>query len=49
MRTIPFGKPIIGDEEKKAVADVLNGTILVHGPRSKEFETLFAKYTGAPY
>lgn len=49
MRTIPFGKPIIGDEEKKAVADVLNGPILVHGPRSKEFEAHFSEFTDAPY
>jgi len=47
MRTIPFGKPIIGDEEKKAVNDVLSGNILVHGPRAKEFEASFKAYTGA--
>jgi dTDP-4-amino-4,6-dideoxygalactose transaminase len=47
MRTIPFGKPLIGDEEKQAVMDVLNGPILVHGPRAKEFEAAFASYTGA--
>ncbi len=49
MRTIPFGRPIIGEEEKSAVLNVLNGPILVHGPRSKEFETAFACYTGAPH
>jgi len=48
MRIIPFGKPIIGKEEKKAVADVLDGSILVHGPKAKEFEQAFAGFTGAP-
>ncbi|MGK5091728.1 DegT/DnrJ/EryC1/StrS family aminotransferase [Deltaproteobacteria bacterium TL4] len=49
MREIPFGKPILLEEEKKAVLDTLDGPILVHGPRSKQFEDDFAKYTGAPY
>jgi perosamine synthetase len=48
-RTIPFGKPIIGDEEKKAVLDVLSGPILVHGPKAKEFEQAFAAFTKAPF
>lgn len=47
MRMIPFGQPIIGDEEKKAVEQVLNGSILTHGPRVEEFQAIFAKYTGA--
>lgn len=47
MREIPFGRPMIGDEERRAVADVLAGNILVHGPRAKEFEEAFASYTGA--
>lgn len=49
MRTIPFGMPVIGDKEKQAVMDVLNGTVLVHGPRATEFEVLFAKYVNAQY
>ena len=49
MRQIPFGKPIIGEEEKQAVSDVLNGPILVHGPRAETFEKNFATYTGANY
>lgn len=48
-RVIQFGKPIIGEEEKRAVAEVLNGDILVHGPKAKEFEAAFADFTGAPY
>lgn len=49
MRTIHFGRPIIGPEEKKAVADVLENPILVHGPRSKTFENDFAQYIKAPH
>ena len=49
MRNIPFGKPIIKEEEKQAVMDVLNDPILVHGPRSKTFENNFAQYTNAKY
>jgi perosamine synthetase len=49
MRNIPFGKPFIGDAEKKAVMKVLNNPILVHGPKSKEFETAFANYIKAPH
>ena len=46
--SIPFGKPIFGDEEKNAVLEVLNGPILVHGPKAKEFEKSFAAFTAAP-
>ena len=48
MRTIPFGRPLIGEEEKKAVMEVLSGPILVHGPMSKAFEYDFAAFTGTP-
>lgn len=48
-REIPFGRPLIGSEERQAVLDVLDGPILVHGPRAYEFETAFADYTGAPH
>ena len=48
MDPIPFGKPLLGEEERHAVADVLAGTTLTHGPRVKEFESAFAEFTGAP-
>lgn len=48
-RSIPFGLPMIGEEEKRAVLDVLGNPMLVHGPRSKTFEEQFAAYVGAPY
>ncbi len=49
MRTIPFGKPVIGNEEINAVTQVLSGSILTHGPLVKEFEATFARYAGAQY
>src|SRR5262245_55880670 len=49
VRTIPFGKPILGAEERQAVLAVLDSGILVHGPKIKEFEAAFASFTGAPY
>ncbi|HEB73321.1 MAG TPA: DegT/DnrJ/EryC1/StrS aminotransferase family protein [Nitrospirae bacterium] len=48
-KTIPFGKPILGDEERQAVLDTLDGPILAHGPRGKAFEKVFADFTSAPY
>jgi perosamine synthetase len=47
--TIPFGRPMIGDEERDAVADVLAGPVLSHGPRGHDFEQAFAEFTGAPH
>jgi dTDP-4-amino-4,6-dideoxygalactose transaminase len=49
VRNIPFGRPVIGDEERAAVRDVLNGPILVHGARTVAFEEAFANWVGAPY
>jgi perosamine synthetase len=49
MREIHFGRPMIGDAERQAVMDVLNGPILVHGPRATAFEKAFAAWTRAPH
>ena len=46
---IPFGKPIIGKEEKLLVQEVLDGNILVHGPKAEIFEEKFATFTGAKH
>lgn len=46
MHNIPFGRPVIGEEEKKAVLEVIQGPQLVHGPRAKQFEDDFAQLTG---
>jgi len=45
-RTIPFGKPWISDIERQAVAEVLRGDILTHGPQSRAFENEFARFIG---
>jgi dTDP-4-amino-4,6-dideoxygalactose transaminase len=37
---------MIGDEEKKAVLETLNSPLLVHGPKSAEFEEDFTKFIG---
>jgi perosamine synthetase len=46
---IPFGRPIIGPEEKAAVMKVLESPILVHGPLATQFENDFAAFTKAPH
>ena len=48
MKNIPFGKPMIAKEEKEAVMKIMDGSILVHGPVSVQFEEQFAVFTGAP-
>lgn len=45
---IPFGRPILDDDELNAVMSVLRSPILVHGPKATEFEASFAEYTKAP-
>ena len=44
---INFGKPLINSKEINEVNKVLKSGIYVHGPKSKEFEQSFKKYTGA--
>jgi dTDP-4-amino-4,6-dideoxygalactose transaminase len=46
---IPFGMPLIGEEEKNAVLKVLSGPVLVHGPYAEKFEEDFCSFTSAPY
>ena len=48
-KIISFGKPIINEEEKQAVLNVLDGPILVHGPKAKQFEENFSQYTGSTH
>lgn len=45
-REIHFGRPMIGDEERAAVLEVLDSPQLVHGPRAKAFEAAFAGILG---
>src|SRR5215510_8380627 len=43
---IPFGRPMIGSEEREAVLRVLDSPQLVHGPMAKAFEAAFAASLG---
>jgi dTDP-4-amino-4,6-dideoxygalactose transaminase len=45
-QSIPFARPWITAEDKEAVLQVLEGHILTHGPRCKEFEAEFAAFLG---
>jgi perosamine synthetase len=45
---IPLAKPAIGDEEERAVLEVLRSQRLSLGPRLVEFEHAFARLVGAP-
>ena len=46
---IPIARPLIGDEEKRQVLEVLNSGVLVAGRRVGEFEQAFARYLGVPH
>lgn len=48
-KEIPFGRPLIEDVDRQAVMDVLNGHILTHGPKCKEFEAKFAAFVKGGY
>ena len=46
---LPFHQPDFGEEEMRAVADVLSSGWLTTGPQVQAFEEAFAKYVGATY
>ena len=46
VRSIPFGRPCITDEDRRAVLAVLDGHILTHGPQTRGFEEDFAEFIG---
>jgi len=47
--TIKISEPILGEEEKKAVIDVLDSGQLSQGEKVKQLEELFAQYIGTKY
>ena len=46
---IPISRPLIGDEEIRAVSEVLRSGMLAQGKRVAEFESRFASYIGASH
>jgi len=46
---INLAKPLLGEEEKKAVLEVLDSGIIAQGPRTKAFEESFAKMCGVKH
>lgn len=46
---IPLARPVLGEEEERAVIEVLRSGQLSLGPRLAEFERLFAERVGAPH
>lgn len=46
---IPIARPLIGDDEKKAVQEVLSSGMIAQGPRVREFEQQFAAFCGAEH
>lgn len=46
---IPVAKPLIGEEEKKAVAMVLESGMIACGPKVEEFEKKFAEFVGTKH
>ncbi|HEX7628362.1 MAG TPA: DegT/DnrJ/EryC1/StrS aminotransferase family protein [Candidatus Methanoperedens sp.] len=46
---IPIAKPIIGEDEVRAVTEVLRSGVIAEGQKVKDFETAFAKFAGTSY
>ncbi len=49
MRSIPYGKQNITQEDIEAVIEVLKADFLTQGPKISEFEENFANYIGSRY
>lgn len=46
---IPIARPLIDEEEKQAVLEVLESGMLAQGPRVRAFEDAFAEYCGVDH
>ncbi len=49
MKSIPYGKQHITEEDLKAVTETLQSDFLTQGPAIADFEQAFAKYIGVKY
>lgn len=48
-KQIAFGKPFINNQEVDLVGEVMQSGWLAHGPKTKEFEAVFAEYCNAKH
>src|SRR5659263_449297 len=46
---IPIAKPILGEDEIRAVTEVLRSGVIAEGQKVKDFEIAFAKFSGTSY
>lgn len=46
---IPYAKPLIGEEEKKKVLEVMDSGMIASGPVTAQFEKEFASYIGTGF
>jgi perosamine synthetase len=46
---IPIAKPIIGEDEVRAVTEVLRSGVIAEGQKVKDFETAFAEFAGTSF
>jgi dTDP-4-amino-4,6-dideoxygalactose transaminase len=49
MKMIPIAQPVMEEEEKKAVMDVLSSGMLAQGKKVEELEKRFAQYCGVKF
>lgn len=49
LMMIPIAKPLLGEEEKRAVLEVLDSGIISQGPKVEEFEKKFAEFIGVKH
>lgn len=49
MKSIPYGRQYIDDNDINSVIEVLKSDFLTQGPKVKDFELKFAKYVGSNY
>ena len=49
MKSIPYGRQYINQDDIDAVLKTLTGDFLTQGPKVKEFEDKFAEYVGSKY
>ena len=49
MKSIPYGKQHIDNDDIEGILETLKSDFLTQGPKVNEFENKFAKYIGVKY